>query len=599
MAAENQIAIEIKLEDGSFKKAFVKLEKDAEKSGESTGKAFGLSLTQAITSAISVIAIKKAFSAVVSAASESEDAINRFNTALRMTGQFSQATSQRFQEYAFNLQKVSTVSDEAILSGGALLVTLGKLSGEGLEKATQASLDLAAGLGIDVDNAFQIMSKAATGNVGILARYGVKVSQTGDDARDFALALQRVNDTFGGMAQSKVNTFSGSMAQLSINFEDILESLGMFIIKSPPVIAAIKFISQQFANLSESLSKSFEKENPIDSLVRSATAFAVVISQFVLPPVEFLFNSLRTGTLVIATAFSALATGAVQIGQIFGTVGNMIGVVSDDTLTAMKEVEQVGIEMTSSLASKMSESASAGFDFSGTAATEKFLTELQSAVDQAKPIIENGISKPIREQLGPTWDYIVAGFRSAFSQAALTSSEFRDQLAKNVTSAFTTFRNGFTSSFAAMGKAWQEGTSVIGAFGKAVLGMFGDLAIQLGTFYFLMGLGNLFINPAAGAAQIAAGVGLSVLGGVLKSLAGEGGGGGSPSAAGGGGVAAGGEGALAVDTGTISQEREEPQSKVVVNIQGNVLDRKGTGIEIAEIIRENFDLAGVTTVGAT
>ncbi len=78
------------------------------------------------------------------------DAINELNTALKASGEFSKAASLELQEYASSLQAITKFGDEAILQTQALIQSLGQLDKEALKKATAATLDMAAALGIDL-----------------------------------------------------------------------------------------------------------------------------------------------------------------------------------------------------------------------------------------------------------------------------------------------------------------------------------------------------------------------------------------------------------------------------------------------------------------
>jgi hypothetical protein len=86
-----------------------------------------------------------------------------------------------------------------------------------------------------------------------------------------------------------------------------------------------------------------------------------------------------------------------------------------------------------------------------------------------------------------------------------------------------------------------------------------------------------------------------VAGGALKALAGPGGasaGGGAP----GGGVAVGGTpvGPESQDLATnVPEETQSAGTTVQVNVQGNVFDRRETGLYIAEVVRESFETEGV------
>jgi hypothetical protein len=156
------------------------------------------------------------------------------------------------------------------------------------------------------------------------------------------------------------------------------------------------------------------------------------------------------------------------------------------------------------------------------------------------------------------------------------------------------FSGELGSAFQAFGKALHDGADAGQAFGDAMVGIFGDIAIQLGNFYIAKGIALSAdpLTPGSGAGLIAAGAALNVLGGVLKASAGK-------SGAGGGGVAG---GETSVPSSGISSapdklEERKPETKIEVNIAGDVLDSHETGIRIVDLINNAFDQNGVVVTG--
>lgn len=577
----NQITTEIVLDLDTLKAQLKKAEDEGAKSGKKMGDGLGggaedglLKMFGGLKGKIAALAagVVGAFSLkkMIDEASGAEQAMNSFSQALASTGHFSQAAVANFAEYAASLQRITTVSDDAIIANASYLASVGRLSGEGLKQATKSALDLSAALGIDTQSAFQIVAKAANGHAEVLNRYGITIRKTGDDARDFATAMSRVHAQFGGAAEAKALTFAGSMEKLGNSFNDVLESLGNLIIKSPKLATFIRFLGEQFAQLATSLDGLGKGRDVVGDILLKLIDMAKVITQYVAPVVELFFNGFING-------FLAIKAGVLAIGGLF----------SND----LAEKAKVAF-------ADLSESSAKLFDFPVSDAANNFIEKTQAVVAAVKEPIKQGvreIANAVVEPLPEAWDYIVNGFNSAFSRVALTSQKFRDELQMRLNSAFQSFRLGVANSFASIGAALVKGENAFAAFGKAILGVFGDLAIQLGSFYFLMGLGNLFLNPAAGAAQIAAGLGLIVLGGALKAIAG---GGGGAAAGAGGGVASAGGGGLeqpaTSSSAALSQpQKQEPQTNITVQVQGNILDRRQTGLELAEVIQESFGSNGV------
>ena len=112
-------------------------------------------------------------------------AVSRLELSLKNIGKFTPEASQEMQNFASSLQQVTVVGDEMILAGMAQISMLGELSGDALKKATVASLDLSAAIGVDFQTASMLMARAAAGNTAMLSRYGITLETTGDKQKDF------------------------------------------------------------------------------------------------------------------------------------------------------------------------------------------------------------------------------------------------------------------------------------------------------------------------------------------------------------------------------------------------------------------------------
>jgi len=149
--------------------------------------------------------------------------------------------------------------------------------------------------------------------------------------------------------------------------------------------------------------------------------------------------------------------------------------------------------------------------------------------------------------------------------------------------------NTISSGIQAFVKGLAKGEDAFGAFVKAVLSSLGDMAISMGGILIASGLGIEALKSLTGGAAIAAGIALIALGALAKVIAGAGGGGETAGASGsGGGVAS--QPSSLTEQGQVEQTK--PGTTVNVNVQGNILDRRQTGLEIAEIISESFDTQG-------
>jgi len=261
VVADDRIEIEIVLDNGKIVKGFQKVAKKSKTSGKKAGDNFqkgfdsGLkTLRNRLIGAAAAFGAAFAGRKIIAAAIQQEDAVNNLNTALKLSGQYSEEASQSMQEYASSLQSVSTIGDEVLLDTAALIQSLGALEVEGLKRATTAAADLSAALGIDLKAAATLVGKAATGEISSFTRYGLIIKKGSSAAETFANALTQLEGKFGGAAAAKVNTFSGAFDQLSNSFGDVLEEIGFTITKSPVLINTIKSIAKSFGELSKSIS---------------------------------------------------------------------------------------------------------------------------------------------------------------------------------------------------------------------------------------------------------------------------------------------------------------------------------------------------------
>lgn len=225
------------------------IKKDAEKSAKGSSQAFSTFL-----GTFSALALQKAFSVAVNGfksfigamgesielAKVQQEAINELDNSLVRTGRFTREASNDFQAFASQLQSTSKFGDEVILKNAALIQSFGNLSVDGLKQATSASVDLAAALGKDLGTASKILGQAAAGNVAGLSKFGIQIESTGDKAKDFALAVEQINEKFGGAAAAQLNTYDGATTQLGNTYGDLKEILGGVVVENGAVIGAFQ-----------------------------------------------------------------------------------------------------------------------------------------------------------------------------------------------------------------------------------------------------------------------------------------------------------------------------------------------------------------------
>jgi hypothetical protein len=158
---------------------------------------------------------------------QQQRAVNQLNMGLANQGNLLPGVTEKFMQQATALQSVTTFADDAILSGQALLATSGKTAAE-IQAATPAILDMAAAMGMDLNSAFQLATKAAVGQTSVLSRYGIKIAEGIPENQKFAAVIQQLETRFGGMAQVLAQDATGKMVQFQNAIGDVKEEIGKF-----------------------------------------------------------------------------------------------------------------------------------------------------------------------------------------------------------------------------------------------------------------------------------------------------------------------------------------------------------------------------------
>jgi hypothetical protein len=171
---------------------------------------------------------------------QQEQAVAQLNSSLKSTGRYTPAASQALQDYASQLQAITTYGDEAIIEVESLLLTFKQIGGSVFPKAVEATLDLSTKMGGDLKGAVVQLGKALNDPItGItaLTRVGVtfdnqqketikRLVQTGQLAKAQAIILRELQTEFGGSAKAARDTFGGALTGLKNTLGDLIEGKG-------------------------------------------------------------------------------------------------------------------------------------------------------------------------------------------------------------------------------------------------------------------------------------------------------------------------------------------------------------------------------------
>lgn len=191
--------------------------------------------------------------ALVAATAAQEKADLALNAALKNVGDTSEATRRRIQDFSGEMMRSTNFVDDQVQSAQILLITLGKLSGDGLERATKASADLAETLGIDLESAARLMAKAAQGNTEMLGRYGIVVDENVPKSEKFAAVLKIIEERMGGRAQAAAQSFQGRLKEVGDQWDEVVEAMGNFIKDSTAVNTSLAVTATSFERLAAAI----------------------------------------------------------------------------------------------------------------------------------------------------------------------------------------------------------------------------------------------------------------------------------------------------------------------------------------------------------
>jgi hypothetical protein len=191
--------------------------------------------------------------------------INGFSSALRLAGEQEQAekklevalgkTSRALLDHASALQKMTTFGDEAIIGVQSSLAAFIK-DEEQIKKATEATLDMAVAMGMDLKAAGDLVAKTLGSSTNAMSRYGIQVEGAVGSTERLESLTNNVATLFGGQAKAQADTYAGSVEQMKNSLGDMGEQIGAIIIPvfeklEPHLSLAIDFWSKYFGSLKD------------------------------------------------------------------------------------------------------------------------------------------------------------------------------------------------------------------------------------------------------------------------------------------------------------------------------------------------------------
>ncbi len=585
MADENQIQISIVLDDGSVRQGFIRVQKQGEDAAAGIGASFkragevalGVFAGQKALEIFNALAakVKEVFVESVGAAREYEKNVQGLNVALGVAGRYSEAASQQFQDLANKIQDTTTVSDDTVLSLERLAITYSKTNEQALN-LTKASVDLAAVTGNDVNTAMQQLAGTLSGQAGRLQRLFPDLQNFTSAQLKAGAAVDFFNSRFSGAAAAQVNTFDGRMKQLKNSYDDFLKVIGKEFTGSPAVIAAIKAITDLIKDSTGIMKTAFSGKDFFKDVIVN---------------------------------FSVIAQAGVETARRIGLSFELAYLRAKQAWYAFKVLSTAGFSETfnTQLQEVLVEIEKVKNEFGQDSTITKWFDNLILKVTEAAKVTKEkfkdlgGESEGLKASInsvGQTFSLMSAGAKEAMLELHNTGVKVFRELGGT---AIKGLAGGVAAGMAAIGKALVKGEDLFQAFAGAMLSALGQAAIQMGATYILMGIARAFssygLDPTA-TGLIATGSAMSVLGGALMAVGGGISGGNSASTdissgGGGGSFSSGAGGGSEFDQSYI---RKTDGPSIAVNIHGDVLDSKESGLRIVELINSAFKDQGAKVI---
>ena len=543
----DEIRIELVADANGVIKAIERTVPDAEKAGEkvSEGVSKGISnksklIAGAVVAATGVAAVAAAAKLKeivfdgIAAAQAQDEAVQKLNASLRNTGNFSEQTSKSLQDFASGLQAVTTFGDEVILDQLAFAQAMGASVGQSKE-ILAAATDMSAALGIDLNSAVRNITKTLGGYAGELGEVIPELKDLTKEQLQNGEGIDLLAGKYQGFAQAQAKTFSGALEQLNNVFGDLSEKVGESVVGSDAFIQLINTATLAVNNFIKNADFSFVADG------------LMLVTQLGLKVVEVLAG---------AGSMLGMLTGNEALKKFSFDTKMLISEIN----TAM-ELQRLAAENTALMTT---EAVVTNVDFQKKS-MEDFKMSVQQNTEEASKAVE--------------------GFNASFTASSVdVSNNIKQTFVRMISAGMQHFTNGL-----------MKGKMGMKDFAKAMAGMLGDMAIQIGETLILSGLGVQALFGLSGAAAVAAGAGLIALGSVLKSFSGGESAGGStsvPSPVAGFDDTTALAGPLDDTVGGEEPEAIEKQQMVQLVVQGDVLDSEETGTRLLNILNEEFDSKG-------
>ena len=164
----------------------------------------------------------------------------------KMARVFGTDGAKALDKYSSSLQEATRFGDENI---NAVMAQFGAFGAnvEQTKALTQATLDFAEGLGLDLNSAGLLIAKTFDSSTNALTRYGIELDSGLSKEDKLTQITEQMNEKFGDLAELMGQTTLGQLDQANNAFGDMQERLG------EALAPAVLMLANGFKALSEAI----------------------------------------------------------------------------------------------------------------------------------------------------------------------------------------------------------------------------------------------------------------------------------------------------------------------------------------------------------
>jgi len=665
--ADQKIELEIVLDDGSIKKAFGTIRKEAEKAEKESGNLLGGLGGSLVVLNQGIELFDKFASGIKKAAVEMINLSLEAEKVRVVNAQFAQLAQQNgIAQESFNAAIQESIAgliddEDALQLANNAMIRLGQTAQrlpEIFELARKAS---ASGFGDMAANAEALTNAIQTGqtrqlrSLGIIAdvtkaqnefakSIGLTAAQLTEEQKAYVNAntiLEATSKKFKN-ADADIKTFSDSLARFKVASNDAFErfAVGFDRAFGPSIKAFIDTLTESMNGNGAALkANKISAENLAGAIAMAEAKIVSLNEKLANARTDTQFNTLNrqineTNTLLteLQKRQAAVVNTSTEQANLIKAFPKYQEEIAARTLNEQQKQQAHEAELARQTQLQQS---MAGFQAQENAARQQSL-QYQTDFDlrqqemallheeNLRLIVENGIIARANiekqysdakgfteaernalqlEQIEAQNAQVLAAEQAYQAQSADGFTKWVNQNKKSFSemaaAAKITFVSQIGGAFAAFGQALAKGEDAMAAFGKAILGTLGDIAMQMGQSFILQGIAMSLnpLTPGAGVGLITAGAALSVFGGFLKGISGGAGGAGSSASAGGGVASQGSDFGGFNAANPITDARVNPNTVVNFTIQGDVLDSDNTQNRIVQLLNDAIDTKGAVVRG--